>query len=372
MKLFRGITTALIALVSLSAVSTSAQASTYTQKSHALSPYTASKWKTVANANNYVTKPSYVANPYNYFQTSATQLTYARGNQRASFKTNIFLPAVLHSNSPADWGNPQSIALTSGGGTAYVMYAAASNAKTGWVAKYNLSKLRNTYKVSSSRMDLLRHAFYVLMQGGDTSEYKAVRKCVTYGSRFTTGHGQSLAMNPKNGQLWFVQNPGTSGGTATVQRLSKTTLRPYQTVKFKPRSSDGHKVTMGSNLTFDKAGHAYFSSFVAGSKKLKIYKGTISSKHVKFALVMQGLKYRPGTVNQSISYNSHSNRLYFISDESISSVPVSKLGKLKPSDVKATAFNGHREFEGLAFTSSGTPYLLLNRSAEIMKGSGIQ
>lgn len=210
------------------------------------------------------------------------------------------------------------------------MYATSAGSSKGWVAKYDLAKLRNTYKAASSNMAILRRAFYALASGKkDTAQYKSVRNCVKVGKTFTTGHGQSLAMNPKNGQLWFVKTPGASGGTATVQRLSKSSLKPYQTVNFKLRSSDGHKVTMGSNLTFDKAGHAYFSSFVSGSKKMKIYKGTISAKHVKFSLVMQGLKYRPGTVNQSIGYSKHSNRLYFVSDEAISSVPVSKLGKLK-------------------------------------------
>jgi len=366
------VVTAALAVISFATVATEAHASTYTQKSYALSPYKASKWKTVSNTNYYMKRPGTYIQSWtaSVFQTSPTYLTHKGGNQNASFKSNVFLPVTR--NTSGDWGNPQSLVLTPGGSSAYIMYTNKGGSNTGWVAHYNLAKLRSVYGVSTNSMDILRRASYALSIGKATSSYQAVLKCIKFSSKYTTGHGQSLALNPKNNQLWFVKSPGTSGGTATVQQLSKTTLKPSKTIKFRLRSSDGHKVTMGQNLTFDKKGYAYFSSQVSGTRALKIYKGTISAKKVKFSLVMQGLKNKPGQLNQSVGYNPKSNRLYFVSDNSISSVPVSKLGKLKASDVKASTFNGNREFENIAFTSNGSAYLLTNKSAEIMKGSGIK
>ncbi|MDN5576244.1 MAG: hypothetical protein L0G32_09805 [Pediococcus sp.] len=102
---------------------------------------------------------------------------------------------------------------------------------------------------------------------------------------------------------------------------------------------------------------------------MKSFKGKIYTKSVKFKLVMQGIKYAPGPRTQSLAYNKKRNRLYMIADDSVISVPVSKLGKLKKSDVQSTQFSAKREFEGMQFTSDGSSYLLTNKGAEIMQGS---
>jgi len=198
-----------------------------------------------------------------------------------------------------------------------------------------------------------------------TSNDKAIMKYIKIGPKFNTGHGQSLAMNPKNGQLWFIGAPVKVH--SNVQQVSTSTLKPTKKINFMLKST----VTMGSNLTFDKKGNAYFFTYSNGGwapkGAVKIYKGKINKKSVKFHLVMQGLRYRPGTKPQSMDYNVKRNRLYFLSDSSISSVPVSKLGHLKPSQVEATNLNGKREFESLQFTKNGAGYLMTNKAAELMK-----
>ena len=84
---------------------------------------------------------------------------------------------------------------------------------------------------------------------------------------------------------------------------------------------------------------------------------------------MQGIKYAPGPRTQALAYNKRRNRLYMIADDSVISVPVSRLGKLRKSDVQATQFSAKREFEGMQFTSDGSSYLLVNKGAEILKGT---
>lgn len=106
---------------------------------------------------------------------------------------------------------------------------------------------------------------------------------------------------------------------------------------------------------------------------MKIYQGTIAPKKVHFRLLYQGLRQRPGEKNQSIGYNAANNRLYFISDDSISSVSVSKLvsGKLKPGNVHSSVFSSKREFEGLDFSKNGQGYLLTNRGDELLSTNGL-
>lgn len=125
---------------------------------------------------------------------------------------------------------------------------------------------------------------------------------------------------------------------------------------------------MNSTLAFDRQGYAYFSSY-SGRRSLRVYRGTMNDHGVHFKLMMQGLAYRPGQTHQSIAYNPHNDRLYFVSDDAISSVPVKKLRQrqVTPKDVHASVFASQREFEGLSFTAAGQGYLILNRGAELMR-----
>lgn len=189
------------------------------------------------------------------------------------------------------------------------------------------------------------------------------------GPKFQSGHAQSLALNPKTNELWFVKSYKEKA-RATVERLSMTTLKPNAKVSFTLKAN----THMGSVLTFDKAGHAYFWTQTKSAwptaplNSVKFYQGTLSKKRVHFKLILQGLRRAPGQVLQSMSYNSQNGRLYLVSDESIFSVPTSKLGKLKTSDVGCSNFKGQREFEALVWKHrSNTGYLLTNKGPEMLR-----
>ncbi|WP_203642042.1 hypothetical protein [Levilactobacillus andaensis] len=341
---------------------TLAQAKTYTQHGSALANYNVNQYKTVKNQNMFVPRYAFKQSYSYIFQTTPTSISSTKG-KKVAFKSNVFLPVTY--NKSADWGNPQSEVLSKDGNTLYELITTSSQSTRGWIVRYNLGALRSKFGISTSHMDALRRATYDHSVGKMTSTDKAIMANVKIGPTFNTGHGQSLAMNPKNGQLWFIGKPVAV--KTNVQQVSTSSLKPVKQINFTLKST----VTMGSNLTFDKNGNAYFFTYSNGgwSPKgaVKIYKGKINSKSVKFHLVMQGLRYRPGTKPQAMAYNQKRNRLYFVSDSSISSVPVSKLGKLKPSQVEATNLNGQREFEGIQFTSNGAGYLLVNRGAELMQ-----
>lgn len=359
------------AALSLLGGSNTGSAKTYTQKGYGLAAYSAKKFHTVQNTNYFVSHSgSYSYSPtYQTLKTfQPTPVAYASdgGNQRVQLSTDLFLPVSYHQSG--ELGNPQSMALTPSGNAAYVMYTQTGGSNTGFVVHYNLSQLRKIVHTTNN-WAAIRQATNALQKNKVTTHDQAILTNIKVGPRFNTGHGQSLALNPKNGQLWFVQNPGTIGGYTTVQRLAKSTLKPCTTLHYRLRSTHHNQVTMGNNLTFDRQGHAYFSSYVSGKRQLKIYQGALSTHQTKFKLIMQGLANRPGTKNQSIGYNSANNRLYFVSDDSISSIPVANLGHLQASDVQATTFNSGREFEGLTFDQKGHGYLLTNKGAEILTGT---
>ncbi|MDT6981397.1 hypothetical protein [Levilactobacillus zymae] len=322
---------------------TTAAAKTYTQHGNALANYNVAKYRTVNNRNLSVKRYS--------FTGQGSTLTSIRG-KRVGFKTNLLLP------DQTGWQNPQSLVMTKTGSTMYVL--STQHNDRGFIAKYNLTALRKLGATSGA----LALAFKDQRQHTLTARDKAIIKNVKVGPEFACGHGQSLARNPKNGQLWFV---GATAIHSNVQQVSTKTLKPVKRINFTLKST----VPMGENLTFDKHGNAYFYTYSNGGwapkGSVKIYQGKIHSKSVRFHLIMQGLRHNPGTKSQSLAYNAQRNRLYFISDGSISSIPVSKLGHLKAKDVEATNLNGHREFEGLQFTSNGAGYLLTNRPAQVMR-----
>ncbi|MFD1419392.1 hypothetical protein [Lactiplantibacillus songbeiensis] len=366
----RQLGTAIFATVlGLSAV-TAVSAATYNQKGNALANYNVKKYKTVNNKNYYQGAYSYQSAPgYDrggLYQTTPGTITRTAGTvKKLTFKTNLYLPVTYATSG--DWGNPQSEVLSKNRNTLYTLVMLNKASQTGRVVKYDLATLRNKYHVSTTNMTALRRATYDKSVNQLTANDKAILNCMQVGPTFNAGHGQSLAMNPKNGELWFV---GSANVKANVQRVSTKTLKPNKRINFTLKST----VAMGENLTFDKNGNAYFYTYSYGGwapkDSLKIYKGKINKKSVKFHLIMQGLRHNPGWKSQSIAYNKKNNRLYFVSNSSISSVPVSKLGKLKAKDVKAVKLSGQREFEGLQFDQSGAGYLMVNKGAEILKTNG--
>ncbi|KRK56915.1 hypothetical protein [Fructilactobacillus fructivorans] len=279
-----------------------------------------------------------------------------RGNGHSDFITQYFLPTYTSRYSRMNdenhrlMRNPQSVVLH--GQYAYVMYTFYGGSNTGFVVRYDLKKLQQLGFNLPGYMSKFRHS-------------KTQLDGIKIGPIFKTGHGQSLAYNPKNKQMWFVKQ---NGFKPVVQRFDMDTLKPMQEVKVKINSSG--PVPMGMVLAFDKRGNAYFYSIthhgIAPRGSVKIYRGQISDKDAQFKLIPQVIRHAPGIVPQSLAYNAQNNNLYLVSNGGIMRLPVSKLGHLKKSDVRTIITDGHREFEGLSF-EDGKGMLLVNRGPELMR-----
>ncbi|WP_261809385.1 hypothetical protein [Levilactobacillus humaensis] len=337
---------------------------------YALGNYEAKKIKLIKNKNYFVSRPSVYATSSTYrsegtFQTKPDVYHTVRG-KRATLKTSLYLPVTVHHSG--DWADPQSVVITPDGKTAYIAYLKSSGGTRGWIVKYDLSKIHRLLGGETSNMDLLRRASNAHSKGRATSQQRKLLAGVHEGPTFDIGHCQSLAYNPKNKQLWFTKTTGKAGQYGDAVKVSLKTLKPTNTVAYRLVNKHGVRIAVNSNLTFDSQGRAYFSSY-SGKHAVRIYQGTMSTKGVHFNLLMQSLANRPGQTHQAIAYNPHNDRLYLVSDDSLSSVPVKKLLKrqVKPKDVQASVFASHREFEGLSFAKNGQGYLAMNRGAELLK-----
>ncbi|WP_318766349.1 hypothetical protein [Lactiplantibacillus carotarum] len=361
--------------------STTNGVTSYTAKGNVLAGYLSRDYSTVALGDYTMGKVNYAYDSdyqkMTTFQTAMHTLPLSKSTgdaaSRYHFKTAIYLPIDYKGfNRKAILGNPQSAAFSKDDRYLYVMYVdnqQASDAnQSGWVIRYDWTALTKLVNAKGSTMDMVRRATNHYYKGTQTATDKKVLKCMKVGPEFKSGHAQSLALNPKNNQLWFVKSYKSQ--TAVVERLSTSTLKPNAAVSFTMNAT----VHMGSTLTFDSAGHAYFWTQTQSAwptaplNSVKLYQGTISTSKVRFKLIMQGLRKVPGQTLQSISYNTQNNRLYLVSDESIFSVPVNKLGHLATSDVGCSNFSGRREFEALVWKhQSNAGYLLTNKGPELMQ-----
>lgn len=197
---------------------------------------------------------------------------------------------------------------------------------------------------------------------------------------FDFGHGQSFAYSPQTKSIWFSRDNSSSRGftdqyTSKFVEVSASTLKPTgRTSNFRILAGTNTPVTEPHNLTFDNNGNWYY--WTNNGKQAKIYKGSMNKRTGKVTKVqlVQRLSYSPGTRTQSISYNSKNKRLYLVADDSIVSMPASKLGKLKVSDVKYNQYNTTREFESFQFDNSYKPskghaLLLTNKGSELLQST---
>lgn len=340
---------ALLAAICTLCLPLSAGAATYTQKKPALAPYTVSSYKTVKNTHYVI--PDHA---YEYYSSDVMK---SQKGYRTTFTRSMSTLMLTSGGTPMD---PQSMAITPDGRYLYIVYLIDHGGVNNLNARGRLVR----FDLNALRQD----------NGGqipDQVNSKDTRYVKT-GPLIVFGHCQSLAYNPKTKSLWFVAKPGYS--KTCVKELDMNTFRVKNTVNYSLKST----VSMGYTLAFDKRGNAYFyTSSKNGTwspkRSIKIYKGTVSRRSVRWHLVMQGIRYANGPIRsgnniiQGMGYNPKLDRLYFVSDSSILSVPAGKLGRLKPSDVRESVFGGHREFEGVAFDGQGRGLLLTNRPYEVMR-----
>jgi hypothetical protein len=328
---------------------------TKTQTAWSLDP---SDYTSVVKNNNFFVK----AYTYQHGKLTSTNTikTSKKDKKAVTFKTKYFLPYSYVSNR---WLNPQSTVMDPDTGYLYVLYTKEGGSNQGWIVRYDTKKLAK-YKISKTQLK-------AATKSGTSALNKKIKKCIKYGPIFTTGHGQSLSLNPVTGELWEIKDTSMKAGKgsyATLQRINKNTLKPNAAIKFRLKST----YAMGHNLTFDSEGNAYFFTYTSTfGNSLKIFRGQISTDSVHFEVIPQGLKNPPGTHSQGIAYSAKSNRLLFIADGCISSVPVDKLGNLKAADVWQTKFKTKREFESVTFDEKGYAYLLVNRNPEVLKSTTV-
>ncbi|MBW1606201.1 hypothetical protein [Lactobacillus sp. Sy-1] len=269
------------------------------------------------------------------------------GAKHVKFQTAYF----LSHNTSANWAAPQSAARV--GRYVYVMY------------NYNA-------KFKDNRDFIVRYDTHKIKNYGIPLHHKDTKvDGVKVGPVFNGGHGQSLAYNPKNKQLWFLNMGRGSYYHVKAERVSIKTLRPNYQVRFKLSFNSS---LMDNVLAFDKHGRAYtYVRSGGGSVKqgaYKIYYGSISTKGVHFNLARRAIRHAAGPIPQGMGYNPKNNRLYFVSDGSILSIPANKVNTLKRRDIKYVHVKTNREFEGITFDKHGHGLLLVLRPAELMRITG--
>ncbi|WP_105956934.1 hypothetical protein [Apilactobacillus quenuiae] len=356
----RVIFVAFLCLLAFGSIDINAKVKEYHQKSVAVKS---------GKAVNFVKNRSYFhLHKYNYghshgyyssktYQKYPQKLLFKSGNFKQNGKTDFYLPVSRRKS--ADMGNPQSITKSPDGHFAFIMYSNKVHGKnngTSNIVRYDLWKLYKL-KLNMNNMDAIRRGI---------KHNPKIRAAIKFGPKINVGHGQSLAYNPKNNTLWYILM-GVNGHKATLVRASLKTFSPIKKIHFKFSSS----YNLSNELTFDKHGNMYtYIKYLPNKRsagRIVIFKGKILGNRVHFNVIKQGILNGPGFHTQGLGYNPKSNRLYFVSDGIISSIPIKKLGRLKPNDVHTTCFKTKREFEGIAFSKNGTGHILMNRGPELSK-----
>ncbi|UQS86100.1 hypothetical protein MOO44_00200 (plasmid) [Nicoliella spurrieriana] len=304
--------------------------------------------KTINNKNITRKLPKRYSNGYYPESGHINRMRVNGGAKNVHFTTSYFLS---HDNSQL-WAAPQSAARV--GHYVYVMYNLnrSFNDKHDFIVRYDIRKMKN-------------HGIPLLHKNKKAAGIKV-------GPVFKGGHGQSLSYNPKNKQLWFVNVGRGSAYNASAERVSMRTLRPNYQVKFK--FTRNRLLSMDNSLAFDKHGRAYtYVRAGGGDVKVgayRIYYGKISTSGVHFRVAKHAIRHAAGAIPQGMGYNPKNNRLYFVSDGSIISIPANKVNRFKKHDIHYIHVKTNREFEGLTFNRKGEGLLLVLRPSELMKMSG--
>ncbi|UQS84935.1 hypothetical protein MOO46_06745 [Apilactobacillus apisilvae] len=206
-------------------------------------------------------------------------------------------------------------------------------------------------------------------------QYESITDSVQSTPLINSGHGQTMAYNSANNHLYLAQDDKTSdyndNDDNQITEIDADTMEPVHQYNFKLQH-EGKSFGLHT-LAFDKQGRAYFGiqagpSGTKNRKAYSLYIGNLSDGNISFRPAKQVIHWA-GSWNQGVTYNPKNDRLYLVSNDIITSLPVDKLnaGTLTGKDMKYTTFNSHREFEGLSFDENGYGYLLALWRSEIMK-----
>ncbi|WP_283680115.1 hypothetical protein [Lentilactobacillus sp. Marseille-Q4993] len=187
------------------------------------------------------------------------------------------------------------------------------------------------------------------------------------------GHGQTLSFNPQNQHLYIVKDNTLTdlenqSENNDVIEMNTDNLKPIREYNFKMFYGDSDNYQLHT-LTFDKQGNAYWCRKTGLG--MMFFFGRLDKHDVQFQAAPSYLKSRGGSPNQGISYNAKNDRLYFVSDDILTSIPTQEVrdGSISPSDIHYYGFTSKRECESLSFDQDGYGYLLMLWPAELVKSS---
>lgn len=185
------------------------------------------------------------------------------------------------------------------------------------------------------------------------------------------GHGQTLTFNPQNKHLYLVEDNTLTDlrnrdENNNVLEIDPNTMEPIRQYNFKMFQGTKGNLQLHT-LVFDKDGNAYWGR--KNGMGYMIFYGRLDENGVKFAAAPQKLKTRGGSPNQGVAFNNVNNRIYIVSDDVLTSIPIDKLeaGTATPDDINYSVFQSKREWECLAFDQQGYGHLLALWPAELMK-----
>lgn len=314
----------------------------------------------------YNSRPSNFTSSGNYgdsdYGRKGFPISGQTNNGRLTFNRLTFIPKHLGRNQ---FYSPQGLAVI--GHYAYII----TNATNSYESDHsdldksgsdNGASVTSPYKLGANqifRIDLNRHI-------KDYNNLKAARRDVKVGPVFYGGHGQGFAYNPRQKELWLLDNKQGQVNKTAVSLINLRSLLPQLRINFHFGDT-----TIGDDLTFTQKGQAMNvteagNDSFAKAGSIKIFQGSVTPRNINMKLIEQALSWAPSSVIQGLTYNGRNNRLYILGDDSITSIPVNRLGRLRKNDVWHTSINSTRELEGLAFDGQGNSYLLVNRSPEIL------
>ncbi|WP_260365804.1 hypothetical protein [Pediococcus ethanolidurans] len=214
------------------------------------------------------------------------------------------------------------------------------------------------------------------------AEYNKYASVYKVGPTFYIGHGQSLAYNTSGSNPGLYINGDTLNGKMrndgynSLIHINSDTLVPDKSYSFQLQQWGTAKYTF-HQLTFDNSGNFYCAAKTSykGNSELMLFKGKFDGDSVSVQQSKQRIyPFIDSKSLQSVSYNKSNNRLYVIANDAYISLPLNKWDALSASDIDYSVLNVKRETEDMEFNSSsdgdaGIPYLLLNRSPELLKGT---
>lgn len=237
------------------------------------------------------------------------------------------------------------------------------------VAKYNtkISGIQNQLNTYQSQIDSVK------AQNPEMFKYVEIAQTAQLSPEVDIGHGQTLSFNPDNGHIYLAEDNtltdlASRDDNNTVLEMDPDTLKPIREYNFKMYHGDSANLQLHT-LAFDSKGNAYWGRKFNGG--YMFFYGRLDENGVSFQASPSYVGNRGGSTNQGVAVNPQNNRLYFVSDDILTSVPTSgvRSGDFSDGDIHYQAFNSGREFESLAFDQDGYGYLLALWPPELMQST---